>query len=152
MSVMSGEVDKISRIRNKYAKVILPIKDEGDSIIGVIVATASTNAIDQTYHSMLKSTIQLGLIIVPLVFIAVLIVSWLTVRGLREMNRKIAYISEGNLEAQLPVKGFRETRYLARNYNSVISIYRTFYENYIVFSYLQNHYGGLSGVHDGYCG
>ena len=121
MSVMSGEVDKISRIRNKYAKVILPIKDEGDSIIGVIVATASTNAIDQTYHSMLKSTIQLGLIIVPLVFIAVLIVSWLTVRGLREMNRKIAYISEGNLEAQLPVKGFRETRYLARNYNSVIS-------------------------------
>ena len=28
---------------------------------------------------------------------------------------------------------------LGSNYNSVISVYRTFYENYIVFDFLQNH-------------
>ncbi len=121
MSVMSGEVEKVSRIRNSYAKVILPIMDEENTILGVIVSTASTKTAEQTFQSMLRSTTRLGLIIVPIVTLAAILVSWLAVRGLRDMNRRITHISEGNLEEKLPVKGFRETRYLARNYNAVIA-------------------------------
>ena len=37
------------------------------------------------------------------------------------MNKRTAVISEGDLSVKIPEKGFRETRYLAKNYNEAIS-------------------------------
>ena len=121
MDVMSGVKEKITWIRNSYAEVILPIKKADGEIMGVVVSTASTKAIDDGYRTMAWNTIFICLIAFGISVIAVLIISWFTVRGLRDMNRRIAYISEGNLDVKLPEKGFKETRYLAKNYNDVIA-------------------------------
>lgn len=53
-------------------------------------------------------------------------------------NIEIAFIHEF-IEYSLELLTSIGTLLLGKNYNSVISIYRTFYENYIVFSYLENH-------------
>lgn len=53
-------------------------------------------------------------------------------------NIEIAFIHEF-IEYSLELLTSIGSLLLGKNYNSVISIYRTFYENYIVFSYLQNH-------------
>ncbi len=121
MTVMNGDKDRQSWIRNSYAEVILPIKNEEGEIIGVIVSTASTKPIETRYDTIVRNTMIMDGIVLVGVLLAVFLISRLSVRGLRDMNRRIAYISEGNLEAKLPEKGFRETRYLAKNYNGVIS-------------------------------
>ena len=121
MAVMSGEKERQRWIRNSYAEVILPIKDEKGEIIGAIVSTATTKPIEQRYDLIVRNTLILDGIVLVGVLIAAFLISRMSVRGLRDMNRRIAYISEGNLEAKLPEKGFSETRYLAKNYNGVIS-------------------------------
>ena len=121
MKVMTGSEPKISWIRNSYAEVILPIKDDQGSIQGVIVSTASTRSIEKRHEKMTQITLILcGAIFVVALLVGILIAN-LTVRGLKRMNRRIEFISDGNLEAKLPEKGFKEIRYLAKNYNGVIS-------------------------------
>lgn len=121
MSVMTGEKQQLSWIRNSYAEVMLPIRGPVGEIQGVIVSTASTRSIDQEFRLILKYTLIVGGIALAVALLAVLLVSRLTVRGLKDMNRRIAHISEGNLDEKLPESGFRETRYLAKNYNGVIA-------------------------------
>ena len=121
MKVMTGKEEKISWIRNAYAEVILPIKNEQGETLGVIISTASTRAIEKRHETMVRSTLILCGIILLLAVVLLFVIAHLTVRGLTDMNRRIAFISEGNLEAKLPEKGFKETRYLAKNYNGVIS-------------------------------
>ena len=121
MDVMTGKKEKLSWIRNSYAEVMLPIRAENGEIEGVIVSTASTRSIEKRHDKMVLNTVILcGGIILILIFF-VWLISHLTVRGLLDMNRRIAFISEGNLDAKLPEQGFKETRYLAKNYNEVIS-------------------------------
>jgi signal transduction histidine kinase len=121
MKVMTGREEKISWIRNAYAEVILPIKNEKGETLGVIISTASTRAIEKRHETMVRSTLILCGIILAVAVVLLFVIAHLTVRGLKDMNRRIAFISEGNLEAKLPEKGFKETRYLAKNYNGVIS-------------------------------
>ena len=121
MEVMTGEKEKQSWIRNSYAEVILPIRAASGEIQGVIVSTASTRSIEQRHQSLLKkAAIIIGAALLVGI-LAVLLTSRMAVRGLRDMNRRVEHISEGNLDEKLPERGFRETRYLAKNYNSVIS-------------------------------
>jgi len=89
--------------------------------LGVIISTASTRSIDKRHETMVRSTLILCGIILAVAVVLLFVIAHLTVRGLTDMNRRIAFISEGNLEAKLPEKGFKETRYLAKNYNGVIS-------------------------------
>ena len=121
MKVMTGKEEKIGWIRNGYAEVILPIKNEQGETLGVIISTASTRSIDKRHETMVRSTLILCGIILAVAVVLLFVIAHLTVRGLTDMNRRIAFISEGNLEAKLPEKGFKETRYLAKNYNGVIS-------------------------------
>ncbi len=121
MQVMTEKTPKLSWIRNSYAEVILPIRDAAGEVEGVIVYTATTRGIEKQHDRMMKNTLILcgGLFIV--LFLFVLFISGRTVRGLKDMNKRIAFISEGNLDAKLPEKGFKEIRYLAKNYNGVIT-------------------------------
>ncbi|MBR3537855.1 MAG: HAMP domain-containing histidine kinase [Eubacterium sp.] len=121
MNVMTQKKEKLTWIRNGYAEVILPVTDEGGQVLGVIVSTASTRAIERRHDKMIQNT----LILCGCLFLVLIVFAWLishfTVRGLVDMNKRIAVISEGDLSVKLPEKGFRETRYLAKNYNEAIS-------------------------------
>ncbi len=121
MTVMTGEQERLGWIRNSYAEVMLPIRDSSNQILGVIVSTASTRSIEQQHKIIVRNTLLLSGAVLLVAFLAVSLVARLTVRGLRDMNRKIAHISEGNLDEKLPESGFKETRYLAQNYNAVIA-------------------------------
>ena len=121
MTVMTGEQERIASIRNSYAEVMLPIRGTNGEIQGVIVSTASTRPIEQRQRIIVRNTLILSGVVLLVAILAVLLVSRLTVRGLKDMNRRIAHISEGNLDEKLPESGFRETRYLAKNYNGVIA-------------------------------
>ena len=121
MEVMTGEKENLSWIRNSYAEVILPVRNADGDIKGVIVSTASTRSIEQRHQTLVKMALIISGIALFIGILAVLLTSRMAVRGLRDMNRRVRHISEGNLDEKLPERGFRETRYLAQNYNSAIA-------------------------------
>ena len=93
MKVMTGREEKISWIRNAYAEVILPIKNEKGETLGVIISTASTRAIEKRHETMVRSTLILCGIILAVAVVLLFLIAHLTVRGLKDMNRRIAFIS-----------------------------------------------------------
>ena len=118
-SVMNGVVKEINRINGDYVEVMLPIMKDTE-VVGVLISTASTTQINME-NSMLynKSLFVLaGVIFIGILAIAV--VAYLSVKELNRINTKIYEISEGDFQNRLKVRGFKETRYLAENYNAVL--------------------------------
>lgn len=119
MSVMTGEVESIKRIRGDYAEVILPIKRD-NTILGVIVSTASLSGMKENITSISNQSILL-MVIMLLVNIAIVVfIVKIAIRRLDSINRQIYHTSQGNLHDKIEEKGFKETKALARNYNAVL--------------------------------
>jgi signal transduction histidine kinase len=55
-----------------------------------------------------------------LCILAAAIISQVSVRELEQISKLISQMSNGNLDIEMPIKGFKETRKLARNYNAVL--------------------------------
>ena len=119
MSVMTGEVDRIKRIRGDYAEVILPITKNGE-IIGVIVSTASTASIKGETDKLSGQSILVLIIILIVDAALIFFIVRIALRRLDAINRQIYHTSQGNLQDKIAEKGFKETKVLASNYNAVL--------------------------------
>ncbi|SEF92741.1 His Kinase A (phospho-acceptor) domain-containing protein [Eubacterium ruminantium] len=117
--VMKGTVNEINRINNNYVEIILPLKHSG-RIIGVLVSTATTTQIDIENKKLVTRSIFVLIAVVAIGVIAVALVAYISVRELNRINKQIYEISEGDFQNRLKVRGFKETRYLAENYNAVL--------------------------------
>jgi len=120
MQVMLGESNAIERFRDGFAEIVVPIKKGDSGNLGVVVVTASAKTQE-------KQMLQLRLVIClvgAIIFIVAIFLAWgsgkKSVRDLRRLNTQIFNISNGNINSKLPEQGFREVRYLAKNYNSVL--------------------------------
>ena len=118
-SVMKGEVPEIRRISGNYVEIMLPIMMDRE-IVGVLVSTASTTQINIENSLLYKSSIWVLIIVVVVGVILIAIVAYLSVVELNRINTQIYKISEGDVQSRLKVRGFKETRYLAENYNAVL--------------------------------
>ncbi len=119
MSVMTGEVESIKRIRGDYAEVILPIKRD-NTILGVIVSTASLSGMKENITSISNQSILLMAIMLLVNIAIVAFIVKIAIRRLDSINRQIYHTSQGNLHDKIEEKGFKETKALARNYNAVL--------------------------------
>ena len=119
MSVMTGEVDRIKRIRGDYAEVILPITKKGE-ILGVLVSTASTAGIKAENDKLSGQSILMLIIIFMVDAMLVIFIVKIALRRLDAINRQIYHTSQGNLHDKIAEKGFKETKVLASNYNAVL--------------------------------
>ncbi|MBO6164855.1 MAG: GerMN domain-containing protein [Eubacterium sp.] len=119
MSVMTGEVESIKRIRGDYAEVILPIKRD-NTILGVIVSTASLSGMKENITSISNQSILLMVIMLFVNIAIVVFIVKIAIRRLDSINRQIYHTSQGNLHDKIEEKGFKETKALARNYNAVL--------------------------------
>lgn len=120
MDVMTGAKTENVRTKEDCVEVMVPVTAPDDTITGVVIMTASLESY-QVFQSFMfhQILILLGILLVVGILAAALI-AMLSMRDLARINRQISHISEGNLEAEVPVQGFRETRNLAKNYNAVL--------------------------------
>ena len=119
MSVMTGEVESIKRIRGNYAEVILPIERD-DTTLGVIVSTASLSGLKNNISMISRQSILLMALILAINICLLTFIVKIAIRRLDSINRQIYHTSQGNLHDKIEEKGFKETKALARNYNAVL--------------------------------
>lgn len=118
-SVMKGEVKEIRRITGSNVEIILPIIRNKETV-GVLVSTASTTQINIENSLLYKRSILVLAFVIIVGVLAIAVVAYLSVRELNRINTQIYRISEGDVQSRLKVRGFKETRYLAENYNAVL--------------------------------
>ena len=118
-SVMNGKVPEISRINGRYVEIMLPIM-KGEDVVGVLISTASTTQINIENRLLYSKSLFVLAGVLFIGILAIAIVAYLSVKELNRINTKIYEISEGDFQNRLKVRGFKETRYLAENYNAVL--------------------------------
>jgi signal transduction histidine kinase len=116
---MNGKVPEISRINGRYVEIMLPIM-KGEDVVGVLISTASTTQINIENRLLYSKSLFVLAGVLFIGILAIAIVAYLSVKELNRINTKIYEISEGDFQNRLKVRGFKETRYLAENYNAVL--------------------------------
>lgn len=121
MDVMTGKKENISYIRSGVATVMLPIINSEGQIKGVIISTASNKKIEKVYKQIFFKLPFYVAGIFILAVIAAVFIAKISVKDTIRITKQIRQASDGNFDSKIDEKGFRETRYLVRNYNAVLS-------------------------------
>lgn len=119
MNIMKSETEVISRVSGGYAEVMQPVK-VGDAVKGVILTRASSQSVTDSILYMQKRILMVLVVALIVSVIAIVLISVKAVDRLNQINEELYHTSQGSLREKLGVEGFRETRYLAQNYNSVL--------------------------------
>jgi len=122
MDVMAGRKANIRVIRNKFAEIILPVKNEEGRIRGVVVFTSSTRSISSRYQYLLRRALVIFGILMLVDFILLNIITRKSVRGVQDMSRQLNKVAKGHVLEKAPEKGFREMRQLTKNYNAMVDV------------------------------
>ncbi len=121
MEVMTQKSESKNFIAGSVAQVMYPIKDQAGEVTGVVVLTSSIKRIEKVYKDISEKLIAVGVILVILSIFAAVWISKVSVKDIDRIAKQIRQASDGNLDTQIVEKGFKETRYLVRNYNAVLS-------------------------------
>ena len=129
---------------NHYIEMTIPISDPDDkseTVIGVMLISVSTDniVINQSYMRQV-AVIVMVMVGIAIVFFAILlllyflkplqkieegIAAWAignaSSRGIKRINQQMEIAGEGQLETQIPVRGFKEFKQLTERYNATIS-------------------------------
>ena len=120
ISIMTGAEEEISNVYDDYMEIILPIKDV-DEIKGVIVITLSLGNENEVSDSVVSRVSFLVVIILIIFAAGAFVIAKYSVKGMNRISAQISMLSGGNLDEELPVRGFKETRIMAEKYNEVIN-------------------------------
>ena len=117
--VMKGSIDEVNRIVDGYVEVILPLRFSG-RIVGVLISTGSITQINIENKKLYTRSLFVVIAVIALGVVSLMLVAGFSVKELNRINKQIYEISEGDFQNRLKVRGFKETRYLAENYNAVL--------------------------------
>ena len=117
--VMQQKEEKVRRIRGNFAEVIVPIMGGGE-MKGAVIATASVESMNERYKFVADECRIIFGCILLLDAIAVIFISRKSMEGIDRVSRQLYHMTLGNLNDKLDEKGFRESRYLAQNYNDIL--------------------------------
>ncbi len=120
IDVMTGKKKMQSSINDGYVSIIIPVTDKSGAIRGVIISNASTAGIDMVHRRIFRVNIVAFCIVLMLGIVYAIFISRLSVKELESVNEQISNVAEGNFDTEIEVKGFKEVRYLADNYNNVL--------------------------------
>lgn len=121
MDVMTQKKESKNFIAGSVAQVMYPVKDQNGDVTGVVILTSSIKRIEKVYKDIAEKLIAVGAVLVILSILAAIWISKVSVKDIDNIAKQIRQASDGNLDTQIKERGFRETRYLVRNYNAVLS-------------------------------
>ncbi len=119
MKVMSGEVSSLSEELDGYVISIYPIISD-NTIVGAVLMTASTSEVESSFYSVFDGTVIIVGIILAIGIIVALIIARISVKDIDRINKQISRVSDGDFSYRMKIKGFKETKALAQNCNSVL--------------------------------
>ena len=121
MDVMTQKKESKNFIAGSVAQVMYPVKDQNGDVTGVVILTSSIKRIEKVYKDIAEKLIAVAAVLVILSILAAIWISKVSVKDIDNIAKQIRQASDGNLDTQIKERGFRETRYLVRNYNAVLS-------------------------------
>ncbi len=115
----------------RFIEMTVPITGNGEdkSVIGVILASASTDSLNVRFEELLNFTeIWLASGSICLLALAVFLSNWL-VKPLRHMNKFIGDLVEGALDGDLDIHDCTETENISNTFNSLLAKLRLMEES-----------------------
>lgn len=111
-------------VSGRFIEMTVPIttgEEENKTVIGVILASASTDSLRARQDSLERMT-QIWLVVDGMIvlMLAFLLSAWL-VRPLRRLNQSIGGFSEGALEGDLDIHDCTETENIAHTFNQLLA-------------------------------
>lgn len=118
-------------VSSRFIEMTVPITGNGEdkSVIGVILASASTDSLNVRFEELLNFTeIWLASGSICLLALAVFLSNWL-VKPLRHMNKFIGDLVEGALDGDLDIHDCTETENISNTFNSLLAKLRLMEES-----------------------
>lgn len=120
MAVMRGQAsEKISK-KDGYLEYITAVKQEQD-VQGVLVIQASTDSLNVIERRVERRNWLSFALIMAICIGAAWAIGNASSRGIKRINQQMEIAGEGQLETQIPVRGFKEFKQLTERYNATIS-------------------------------
>ena len=120
MAVMRGQAsEKISK-KDGYLEYITAVKQEQD-VQGVLVIQASTDSLKVIERRVERRNWLSFALIMAICIGAAWAIGNASSRGIKRINQQMEIAGEGQLETQIPVRGFKEFKQLTERYNATIS-------------------------------
>ncbi len=120
ISVMRGQTNDKMTMADGYIQYMTAIEGENGNQ-GVLVIQASIEGVE----TIERRVEQRNVLSFSLIMIVCVIAAWLIgnacTRGIKRINRQMEIAGDGQLEAKLDVRGFKEFKQLTERYNSTIS-------------------------------
>lgn len=124
---MKGESTNFYDKRNHYIEVTSPIMEAGtdDEIAGVMLASVSTDTIEDSLRIFYTKGRGILWIIIVLTLSFSILISYRIVQPLRKITTEIENISEGFEDEELHVNTYRETRQISEAFNKLLGRLKT---------------------------
>ncbi len=123
---MQGESTNFYDKRNRYIEVTSPIMEVGsDGIAGVMLASVSTDTIEDSLRILHTKGRGILSIIIVLILAFSVLVSYRIIQPLRKITTDIENISEGFEDEELHVNTYRETRQISEAFNKLLGRLKT---------------------------
>lgn len=129
LHVMRGEIDKNIRIMNDYAEIIIPIINADKVVNGAMIATVSLKDVEDTNAFISTQAHMLIMIFLMLALLAAYIVSKISVRDIRKLDKQLAGLRDGHLENLDVGKCVNEIMELEKSFNVLIDKMRVLEES-----------------------
>ena len=120
LRVMRGEKDKNVRMLENYAEIIIPIVNSDKVINGAMIATVSLKDIEGINEYIASQADVLILLFSFISIAAALIISNLSVRDVKILNRRIKELDDGHLEDLRIKSRYTELSQLIDSFNALI--------------------------------
>ena len=118
---MKGESTNYYDKKNRYIEVTSPITEVGaEGIAGVMLASVSTDTIEDSLRIFYTKGRGILWIIVMLMLAFSVLITYRIVQPLRKITNDIENISEGFEDEELHVNTFRETRQISEAFNKLL--------------------------------
>ena len=118
---MKGESTNYYDKKNRYIEVTSPITEVGaEGIAGVMLASVSTDTIEDSLRIFYTKGRGILWIIVMLMLAFSVLIAYRIVQPLRKITNDIENISEGFEDEELHVNTFRETRQISEAFNKLL--------------------------------
>lgn len=119
LKCFGGEIISLYNRKSDYIEVAMPVVS-GEDTLGVMLVTFSTeDVMDAVTYVHYITIIFASIIFIILVTISAY-VSKLLIKPIREIERSIENVSEGNLDQKISVKGYKETDSICEAYNKMM--------------------------------
>lgn len=129
LRIMRGEKERNIRMMDDYAEIILPIINADKVVNGAMIATVSLKDIEDTNSYIARQSDILIVLFALIALVAAFIICNISVWDIKQLNRKISGLNEGQLEHMDIDSRMNELSQLTDSFNVLIEKMRVLEES-----------------------